>query len=122
VSMILYTVYNSKQMDMSAMGGGQQQQMMMYMQYFMPIMFLFFFNNYAAGLTTYMFTSNMMNVSQMIFTKKVLINKDKIEQELTANKAKPKKKGGFSERLAEAMKEQQKIQAQKDVKKKNRKK
>ena len=123
VSMILYTVYNSKQMDMSAMGGGQQQQMMMYMQYFMPVMFLFFFNNYAAGLTTYMFTSNMMNVSQMIFTKKVLINKDKIEQELTASKAKPKKKGGFGERLAEAMKEQQKIQAQKDAaKKKPRKK
>ena len=122
VSMILYTVYNSKQMDMSAMGGGQQQQMMMYMQYFMPIMFLFFFNNYAAGLTTYMFTSNMMNVSQMIFTKKVLINKDKIEEELKANKAKPKKKGGFSERLAEAMKEQQKIQAQKDATKKKRKK
>lgn len=123
VSMILYTVYNSKQMDMSAMGGGQQQQMMMYMQYFMPVMFLFFFNNYAAGLTTYMFTSNMMNVSQMIFTKKVLINKEKIERELTASKAKPKKKGGFGERLASAMKEQQKIQAEKDAsKKKPRKK
>jgi len=122
VSMILYTVYNSKQMDMSAMGGGQQQQMMMYMQYFMPIMFLFFFNNYAAGLTTYMFTSNMMNVSQMIFTKKILINKDKIEEELKANKAKPKKKGGFGERLAEAMKEQQKIQAQKDAAKNKKRK
>ena len=121
VSMILYTVYNSKQMDMSQMGGGQQQQMMMYMQYFMPIMFLFFFNNYAAGLTTYMFTSNMMNVSQMIFTKKVLINKDKIEKELQASKAKPKKKGGFGERLAEAMKEQQKLQEQKDAAKKKRK-
>ncbi|MEM6318192.1 MAG: membrane protein insertase YidC [Bacteroidota bacterium] len=121
VSMILYTVYNSKQMDMSAMGGGQQQQMMMYMQYFMPIMFLFFFNNYAAGLTTYMFTSNMMNVSQMIFTKSVLIDKDKIEKELQANKAKPKKKGGFGERLAEAMKEQQRIQAQKEAAKKRKK-
>jgi len=62
-----------------------------------------------------------MNVSQMIFTKKVLINKDKIEQELQASKAKPKKKGGFSERLAEAMKEQQKLQAQKDAAKKKRK-
>ncbi len=120
VSMIAYTWYNSKQMDMSQMGGGQQQQMMMYMQYFMPIMFLFFFNNYAAGLTTYMFTSNMMNISQMVFTKSVLIDKNKIEEELKANKAKPKKKGGFSERLAEAMKEQQKIQAQKDAAKKKK--
>jgi YidC/Oxa1 family membrane protein insertase len=115
VSMIAYTVYNSKQMDMSAMGGGQQAQMMMYMQYFMPIMFLFFFNNYAAGLTTYMFTSNLTNISQMVFTKKVLINKEKIEKELVDYSKKPKKKGGFSERLAEAMKEQQKIQAQKQA-------
>ncbi|MEM1120414.1 MAG: membrane protein insertase YidC [Bacteroidota bacterium] len=120
VSMIAYTWYNSKQMDMSQMGGGQQQQMMIYMQYFMPIMFLFFFNNYAAGLTTYMFTSNLMNISQMVFTKSVLIDKDKIEAELKANKAKPKKKGGFSERLAEAMKEQQRIQAQKEATRKKK--
>ena len=120
VSMIAYTVYNSKQMDMSAMGGNQQAQMMMYMQYFMPIMFLFFFNNYAAGLTTYMFTSNLMNVSQMMFTKEVLIDKKKIEAELDANKAKPKKKGGFREKLAEAMKEQQRMQAEKEANKKKR--
>ena len=115
VSMIAYTYYNSKQMDMSAMGGNQQAKMMMYMQYMMPIMFLFFFNSYAAGLTTYMFTSNIMNISLMLLTKNVLIDKKKIEAELAANKAKPKKKGGFSERLAEAMKEQQRIQAQKEA-------
>lgn len=120
VSMIAYTVYNSKQMDLSAMGGGAQQQMMMYMQYFMPIMFLFFFNNYAAGLSTYMFTSNLTNISQMLFTKNVLINKEKIEQELSDYAKKPKKKGGFGERFAAAMKEQQKIQAQKEATKKRR--
>ena len=68
-----------------------------------------------------MFTSNMMNVSQMIFTKEVLIDKKKIEAELNANKAKPKKKGGFREKLAEAMKEQQRLQAQKEAAAKKKK-
>ena len=122
VSMIAYTVYNSKQMDMSAMGGGQNQKMMMYMQYMMPVMFLFFFNSYAAGLTTYMFTSNLMNISQMVFTKNVLIDKEKIERQLIANQKKPKKKGGFSERLAEAMKEQQKTQTKKEATRKRKRK
>lgn len=120
---VLYTVYNSKQMDMSSMGGGQNAKMMMYMQYMMPLMFLFFFNNYAAGLTTYMFTSNLLNVSQMMFTKNVLIDKEKIERELVANQKKPKKKGGFGEKIAAAMKEQQKLQAEKEAgKKRGRKK
>jgi len=111
---VIYTVYNSKQMDMSAMGGGQQAQMMMYMQYFMPIMFLFFFNNYASGLTTYMLFSNIMNVSQMILTKEVIIDKAKIEQELVDYQKKPKKKSGFGSRLEQAMKEQQKMLAEKE--------
>ncbi len=118
---VLYTVYNSKQMDMSAMGGGQQQKMMMYMQYFMPIMFLFFFNNYAAGLTTYLFFSNILNVSQMVATKNFLIDKNKIEAELVAYQKKPKKKGGFGQRLEAAMKEQQRLQAEKEAGKKRRK-
>ena len=118
---VLYTVYNSKQMDMSAMGGGAQQKMMMYMQYFMPIMFLFFFNNYAAGLTTYLFFSNILNVSQMVVTKNFLVDKDKIEAELVAYQKKPKKKSGFGQRLEAAMKEQQRLQAEKEAAKKKRK-
>ena len=46
----------------------------------------------------------------------------KIEKELVDYSKKPKKKGGFSERLAEAMKEQQKIQAQKQAGKNRKKK
>ncbi len=119
---MVYTIYNSKQMDMSAMGGGQQAQMMMYMQYFMPIMFLFFFNNYASGLTTYMLFSNVLNVSQMVLTKEVIIDKAKIEEELVNYSKKPKKKSGIGQRFEAAMKEQQRILAEKEKAAKRKKK
>ena len=104
---VLYTWYNSKIVDMSA------NPMMKYMQYAMPVMFLFFFNNYASGLTCYLFFSNLFNIGQTMITKNYLINHDKIKDELDAYKKKPKKKGGFQKRLEDAMKEQQRVKAKK---------
>ncbi|RMG80925.1 MAG: membrane protein insertase YidC [Bacteroidetes bacterium] len=122
---VLYTYYNMQNMDMSGgMGGGQNAKMMKYMQYAMPVMFLFFFNNYAAGLTCYLFFSNLINVSQMVITKKYIIDHDKIKAELEAYKKKPKKKkkGGFQAKLQEALKEQQRIQEERERAKGKRKK
>jgi YidC/Oxa1 family membrane protein insertase len=107
VTTLIYTYYNTKHMDM----GGNP--MMKYMQYFMPIMFLFFFNNFASGLSCYLFFSNLMNITQTIVTKEYIIDKKKIERELEAYKKKPKKKGGFQDRLADAMKQAQDAQAEK---------
>lgn len=104
---LIYTYYNTKHMDMTT------NPMMKYMQYFMPVMFLFFFNNFAAGLTCYLLFSNTFNIFQTIVTKNYLIDKDKIEAELAANKKKPKKKGGFGSKFQEAMREQQRLQAEK---------
>lgn len=112
---VLYAWYNSKLVDMS-----NGNPMMKYMQYFMPIMFLFFFNNFASGLTCYLFFSNLFNILQTLITKNYVINQDKIKQELADYKKKPKKKGGFQERLANAMAEQQK--AAEAAKKKAKKK
>jgi len=53
VSMLIYTYYNTRHMDMSA------NPAMKYVQYLMPVMFFGFFNNYASGLTCYMFFSNV---------------------------------------------------------------
>ncbi len=117
VTTVWYTWYNSKQMDMSAMGGGANQAMMKYMQYGMPVMFTVFFNSFASGLTCYLFFSNVLNVTQMMVTKNYIIDQEKIKQELEANKAKPKKKSGFQARLEQALKEQQKLQAQQRKKK-----
>ncbi len=105
---LIYTYYNTRHMDMTNMNPA-----MKYMQYLMPIMFLFFFNNYASGLTLYLFYSNVINIAQTVGSKKLLFNEDKIREKLEINKQKPKKKSGFAQRFEEAMKEQQRIQAQK---------
>ena len=80
---------------------------MKYMQYFMPLFFLFFFNNSAAGLTAYMSFSNILNIGQTLGGKALLFPESKMKAELQTSKAKPKKKGGFQERLEAMMKEQQ---------------
>lgn len=113
VTTLWYTWYSMKQMDSSAMQN-DQMKMMKYMQYFMPLMFMFFFNSFASGLTLYLCFSNLLNIGQTVFTKKFLIDNDKIHAELEANRNKPKKEGGFRSRLEQAMKEQQRVQAEKE--------
>lgn len=108
---LIYTYYNTKHMDMSA------NPAMKYMQYLMPIMFLGFFNTYASGLTCYLFFSNLFNIGQTVVTKSYIIDQDKVRAELEENKKKPKKKSGFQERLEAAMKEQQRVQAQREAQK-----
>ncbi|MBX2876275.1 MAG: membrane protein insertase YidC [Saprospiraceae bacterium] len=108
---LIYTYYNTKHMDMSA------NPAMKYMQYFMPIMFLGFFNTYASGLTCYLFFSNLFNIGQTVVTKNYIIDQDKVRAELEENKKKPKKKSGFQSRLEAAMKEQQRVQAQRESQK-----
>ncbi len=112
VSTVAYTYYNTKHMDMSA------NPAMKYVQYFMPLMFLFFFNNYASGLTCYMFFSNLFNVGQTVITKNVVFDKEKIRAEVMKNKDKPKKVSKFQERMQEAMKQSQAMQEQKKKSKK----
>ncbi|MEM1327265.1 MAG: membrane protein insertase YidC [Bacteroidota bacterium] len=107
VSTLVYTIYNSRNMDMSAVNNPA----MKYMQYFMPLMFIFFFNNFASGLTAYLVFSSLFNILQTVVTKNVIINKDKVKAELEAHRKKPKKKGGFQERLEKAMQQQQEVQA-----------
>lgn len=110
VSTIVYTYYNMQNMDMSA------NPAMKYVQYLMPIMFLAFFNNYASGLTCYMFFSNLINIVQTVVTKNYIFDETKIRAQLMKEKEKPKKKGGFQARLEEAMKQQQAAQAAKKKK------
>ena len=118
VTTIIYTYYNTKHMEMGA------NPAMKYMQYAMPLMFLVFFNNYASGLTCYMFFSNIFNIGQTLITKNFIIDKKKIEDELSNYKKKPKKKGKFQEKLEKVMAEQQKVneERQKTIKNKKKKK
>ncbi len=107
---VLYTYYNSKFMDMNSVN-----PMMKYVQYLMPLMFLFYFNNYASGLTCYLLFSNLINIGQTVGSKAFLFDDSKILSKLEENAKKPKKKGGFAQRLETAMKEQQRIAQQKQT-------
>lgn len=116
VTTIMYTYYSMKYMDMGAMGANAK--MLQYMQYFMPVMFLFFFNNYASGLTLYLLFSNLVNIGLTLGTKEFIFDEEKIKAELNLNKEKPKKRSAFSERLEQAMKEQQRIAQERQKSKK----
>jgi YidC/Oxa1 family membrane protein insertase len=112
VTTLIYTYYNTKHMDFGS------NPAMKYLQYIMPVMFLGFFNSFAAGLTCYLLFSNLFNITQTVVTKNYIINQDKIHEELEAYKKKPKKKkSGFQERLEAAMKEQQRVQAERQAQK-----
>ena len=107
VSMVAYTYFSTKHVDMTA------NPAMKYVQYIMPLLFLGYFNNYASGLTCYMLFSNLFNIAQTVGTKKFLFDEEKILAELKAKKAtRPKKQGGFQARLEKMLEEQRKMQEQ----------
>jgi len=106
VTTLLYTWYNFKMVDTTST---MNNPMMKYMQYIMPVMFMFFFNSFASGLTVYLVFSNLVNIAQTLITKNYLIDEEKIQRQLHAFKAKPKKKSGFQERLSQMMQEQQRL-------------
>ena len=113
-TMLIYAVYNTRLMDMTT----ASNPMLKYMQYVTPVMFIFFFNNYASGLTCYLFFSTLTNIIQTVGTKELIFDDKKIMAQLEANKNKPKKKSSFQERLEAAMKEQQKQKQSRSQKRK----
>lgn len=115
VSTVAYTYYNMQNMDMANMNPALK-----YMQYLMPVMFLVFFNSYASGLTLYLLYSNLLNIAQTVGARKFLFDESKIMETLNANKAKPKKEGGFQQRLEAALKEQQRIAESRQAKAKKK--
>ncbi len=123
ISSVFYTYYNMQIMSPQTQMNDQMKPML-YMQYAMPIMFFFAFNNYASGLSCYFFFSNLFTIFQTIVTKNYIIDNDAIRKKLEENKAKPKKKGGFQQRLQDALQEQQRIaeERQKQTKKSSKKK
>ncbi len=103
ISLIVFTYYSTKDVDMSA------QPAMKYVQYVSPLMFMFIFNSYAAGLSLYMLFSNILNIGQTLITKNYVIDHNKIQEELQAAKKKPKSKSGFRQRLEQAVQQQQQL-------------
>jgi len=104
---LLYTHYNSSNMQQPTMEGMPN---MKYIMYFFPIMMIFFFNSYSSGLSYYYFISTLITIGIMFAIKKFLLDEDKILAKIAANRANPKKKKGkskFQQRLEEAQRLQQ---------------
>ena len=83
--------------------------MMKWMMYLMPVMFMFMFNNYASGLSYYYFLSTLITIGQTYLIRATVDDKKLLAQlHAKGNKAKPKKKSGFMERLEKMQREQEK--------------
>ena len=104
----LAMTYQSNQNNPSAMQGP-----MKFYSYLMPLIFFFVLNSFAAGLTWYYLVSNLVTMAQQAITRR-FVDDDKVRAKLEANKVKnkDKKPGGFSARLADAMKAAQEREAQ----------
>lgn len=103
ISTFIYTITNTQ---LTAQAGPQAQQMKI-ISYFMPVMLLFFFNSYAAGLSYYYLTANVISIGQQWAIRRFFINEDEIHRKIQENKKNPKvaKKSKFQERLEKMAKE-----------------
>ncbi|MCV6628705.1 MAG: membrane protein insertase YidC [Flavobacteriaceae bacterium] len=105
---------------------GQSMQMqqqpgmpnMKFIMYLSPVMMLFFFNSYASGLSLYYFVSNLITIFIMLAIKNWIIDEDKIHAKIQENKAKPKKKSRFQQKMAEMMEQAEAQKAAQDKKRK----
>lgn len=88
-------------------------------QQIFPFMMLFFFNQFASGLSLYYLTANVISIGQMVLIKSILIDEEKIRAQIDENKAKPRKKSSFQERLEKLQREQ--LEKTKEIKGKKRK-
>ncbi len=107
---LLYTHYNSSNMQQPTVEGMPN---MKYIMYFFPIMMIFFFNSYSSGLSYYYFISTLMTIGIMFAIKRFMLDEDKIQAKIEANRVAPKKKKGkskFQQRLEEAQRLQQERQ------------
>jgi YidC/Oxa1 family membrane protein insertase len=83
--------------------------MMKYMPYIFPFMMLFIFNKLPSALTWYYTVSNVITLALQFVIQNYIINHDKILAEISANKAKPKKKTKWQERLEQMQEAQKRI-------------
>ncbi len=111
ISLFFYSK-NNMSMGGAGIGNNMQAQQMKIMTYMMPVMMLVFFNDYASGLSLYYFTSNMVTMGQQFVIKKWVLDETKIREKLQSNKANPKKKSRFAQKLENLQNQAQEQQGQ----------
>jgi YidC/Oxa1 family membrane protein insertase len=85
--------------------------MMKYMPYIFPVVLLGIFNSLPSALTWYYTVSNVITLVLQFIIQKFIIDEKKIHAQIQENKARPKTKSKWQERL-EQMQEMQKQQQQ----------
>lgn len=113
VTSLLMARFNPQMQNQNLQPG---MEMMKYMPYIFPIFLFVMFNTWAAGLTLYYAVSNVATLAQQLFINKFMIDEEKIMKQLEENKKKKPKTGGFRNKMADAYKQQQKIQEDKNAK------
>ncbi len=95
----------------------QSNPAMKYMPYIMPVMLLLFFNRLPSALTWYYTVSNLITLVLQFVIQNYIIDHEKILAKLQANRAKPKSKSKWQERLEQMQENQRKMQQQQPRKK-----
>lgn len=117
ISMYLFSKMNMQQMpDTGSMPGMKGMQL-----YFMPIFMLVLCNNFSAGLSYYYMLSNFISIGQNWAIRKYAVDEEKLYQQLKSkaesNSAKPQKKSKWRERMEQMMKEQERLQRERQKRK-----
>ncbi|HVS96120.1 MAG TPA: membrane protein insertase YidC [Puia sp.] len=85
----------------------QSNPAMKYMPYIMPVFLLIFFNRLSSALTWYYTVSNLITLSLQFVIQHYIIDHEKILAQLQANRAKPRTKSKWQERLEQMQQAQQ---------------
>ncbi len=109
ISLFFYTRLNGMGTAQQPMQKGMPN--MRFMMYLTPVFMLLFFNHYASGLTYYYFVANLTTILLILLIKRFILDDEKIHAKIQASKAKPKKKGSFSEKMEAVMRQAQEQQA-----------
>ena len=113
-TMFVYTkMQGTNQMQPSQPGMPNMKIIM----YIIPFTLLIFFNNFAAGLSLYYTVSNILTVLIMLTIKNVILDEEKILQEIEENKKKPAKEGRFQRRLRKLQEAAEQAQKQQNQRK-----
>ena len=84
-------------------------KMMKYMIYISPLILIIFFNNYSSGLSLYYFVSNTLSIGIMYTVKNLILDEQKIRNQIQFNKSQPvKPPSRFQRRMQAIMEEAEK--------------
>lgn len=108
VTTLVYTHYNSANMQQPTQPGMPNMKVIMY---FFPVMMIFFFNGFSSGLSYYYFISTLASILIMLGIKQFFVDEEKLKAKMAARQAEKStgkgKKSKFQERLEALQKAQQ---------------